>query len=239
MQVGETKVVGILGGMGPLATVEFFRRLVVASPAEHDQQHLHILIDNNPHVPDRTAAIVHGGPSPAPRLAAMAQRLEVAGAHLLAMPCNTAHVYVDEIQRSVSIPTLDMIHETVARIGQPSIGLLATDGTIQTRLYQKACDLRGIGVILPPAADQRLVMEAIERVKKGENPRRVGENLSPIIGRMKRAGAEAVIAGCTEISLVHGDEMPVAWIDALDCLVDATLREASPSGYREDGQEET
>jgi aspartate racemase len=231
------KTVGILGGMGPMATVEFFRRLVAATPAETDQEHLHVLIDNDPRVPNRTDALLHRGPSPAPRLRAMARRLEQAGADLLVMPCNTAHVYIEEIRASVSIPVLDMVRETVAAIEAASVGLLATDGTIRARLYQEACAVRGVRVLVPEAADQRSVMAAIEGIKRGGSPRRAEEELEPIARRLERGGAKAVIAGCTEISLVPEDEMPLPWIDALDRLVEATLRDAWTGVEFEDGKE--
>ena len=231
------KTVGVLGGMGPAATAEFFRRLVDATPAQADEEHLHVIIDNDPSVPDRTNAILRGGPSPAEALAATAQRLERAGADLLVMPCNTAHVYIEEIRASVSIPALDMIRETVAAIGRSSVGLLATDGTIETGLFQEACEARGVRVVVPTSADQRSIMDAIASIKRGENPRRIEEEIEPIVCRLEREGAEAVIAGCTEISLVPGDGMSIPWIDALDCLVEATLRDAWPGVRLGNGKE--
>ncbi len=217
------KTIGILGGMGPLATVEFFRRLVAATPAGIDQDHLHIVIDNDPSVPNRTDAILRGGPSPVPILQAMARRLEAAGAQLLAMPCNTGHVYIEEIRQVVAIPAVDMIAETATAVPGTSIGLLATDGTIGTRIYHDVFEARGIAVIAPDRGDQEAVMAAIERIKAGEPIGPLRERLSGIVGSLAEAGAEAVVAGCTEISLVPGDGMPIPWIDALDCLVEATL----------------
>lgn len=230
-------IVGVLGGMGPSATVEFFRRLVVATPAEVEQEHLHVLIDDDPSVPDRTDAILRRGPSPVPRLQAMARRLETAGADLLVMPCNTAHAYIEEIRAAVSVPVLDMIDETAATIGRSAVGLLATDGTIGAGLYQEACEARGIRLVLPGSADQRAVMGAIAGIKRGKEPRSVEEEIATIVRRLEHGGAEAVIAGCTEISLVCGDGMAVPWIDALDRLVEATLREARPGVWPGDGKE--
>ncbi len=230
-------IVGVLGGMGPAATVEFFRRLVAATPVQTEQEHLHVLIDDDPSVPNRTDAILRRGPSPIPSLQAMARRLETAGADLLVMPCNTAHVYIEEIRAAVSVPVLDMIGETVATIDRAAVGLLATDGTIRARLYQEACEVRGIRLVLPNSADQRAVMDAIEAIKRGEDPRSAGEEIAAIVRRIEGDGAEAVIAGCTEISLVRGDEMVIPWIDALDRLVEATLRDAWPGVRPGDGKE--
>jgi aspartate racemase len=232
-----TKTVGILGGMGPMATVEFFRRLVAATPAETDQEHLHVLIDNDPRVPNRTDAILRRGLNPAPRLQAMARGLEKAGVDLLVMPCNTAHVHIEEIRASVSIPVLDMIREAVATVGQAAVGLLATDGTIRARLYQEACETRGIRLVAPDSVDQGLVMGAIERIKRGVSPRHIERDLEPIVRRLEGEGAEAIIAGCTEISLVPGDAMSILWIDALDRLVEATLRDAWMGVGLGDGKE--
>jgi len=233
----STKTIGVLGGMGPMATVDFFRRLVTATSAENDQAHLHILIDNDPHIPDRTAAILHGGPSPVAALRGMARRLEDAGADLLAMPCNTAHAYLDEIRASVSIPVLDMIGETVGTLDRSPTGLLSTDGTVRAGLYQRACEARGIRIVVPDPADQRTVTEAISRIKRGEDPRRVGESLRPVVRGLQRDGAKSVIAACTEISLVPADGLTIPWIDALDRLVEATLRDAGAKGETWNGKE--
>lgn len=229
--------VGILGGMGPMATVEFFRRLVAATPANVDQEHLHVLIDSDPSVPNRTAAILHEGPSPVPWLSAMARRLEAAGAGFLVMPCNTAHVYLDAIRASVSIPVVDMIVETVAALDRSPVGLLATDGTVRSGLYQRAAAARGIAVVVPTPAEQRSAADAIERIKRGEDPGRVRDVFAAIARRLGREGAAAVVAGCTEISLVSGSGMDVPWIDALDCLVEATLRDARGGAGRTAGKE--
>jgi len=221
------RVIGVLGGMGPAATVEFFRRLVAATPATIDQAHHHILIDNNPGVPDRTRALLHGGESPAPTMVAMAQRLETAGAELLAMPCNTAHAYIDILRSAVSIPVLDMIEETVRRLDVPCVGLLSTTATIQVGIYEGACQRRGIQLLAPEGADQETVVRAIEAVKASRDLTEVTAAVRRVVDRLSVKGARAVIAGCTEISLLDGASMPLPWIDALDCLVEATLREAT------------
>jgi len=228
-----TKTVGILGGMGPLATAEFFRRLVVATPADVDQEHLHILIDNDPRLPDRTEALLRGGPSPVEGLVTMARRLERAGADFIAIPCNTAHAFLEDIRAAVSIPVLDMVEEAVRTIGRSSVGLLATEGTISTGLYQRACAKRGIRVVVPEDGGQRAVADAIAGIKGGRAPRRVGEMLGPVLLWLRERGAEAVIAACTEISLVPGGVMSIPWIDAMDRLVEAALREAGVPTQRE------
>jgi len=225
--MGQRGTIGILGGMGPAATVEFFRRLVTATQADSDQGHLRILIDNDPNVPSRADAILRNGPSPEPTLVAMAKGLEASGADLLAMPCNTAHYYLDAIQRTVEIPVLDMIAETASGVLVRRVGILATTGTVHLRLYEQKLASRGIELAVPGDDDQKLVMRAIEQIKAGISVEVVGVGLVPVVEALERAGAEAVIAGCTEISLVVGDGMALPWIDALDCLVDATIQAAT------------
>lgn len=221
-----SKTIGILGGMGPAATIEFFRRLVAATPATVDQAHLRILIDNNPHVPDRTEAIFGRGPDPGPALADMARGLAAAGADFLTMPCNTGHVFQVAIRDAVSVPFIDMIEETVRMIAVEKVGLLATTGAVRAELYRMACDKQDVELITPADEDQRLVMDMIRRVKAGRSGASVRERVAAIVGRLADRGAEAVVAGCTEISLIPGDGMPIKWIDALDCLVEASIRMA-------------
>jgi aspartate racemase len=225
-EMNRTKTIGVLGGMGPMASVEFYRRLVANTKAQTDQDHLHILIDNDPSVPNRTDALLDDGPCPVPALQAMARRLESAGAELLAMPCNTAHAYIAQIRAAVTVPVLDMIEETAAAIDQSPIGLLATRGTIETELYQGAFAGRSVEVIVPVAEDQTTVMDVIARIKAGETLDTQERRIAPVVERLAAAGAMAAIAACTELSLLSGEGLPIRWIDALDILVRATLRAA-------------
>ncbi|MBE0635690.1 amino acid racemase [Candidatus Bipolaricaulota bacterium] len=222
----SSKTIGILGGMGPAATVEFFRRLVAATPAAFDQAHVRILIDNNPHVPDRTNAIFGNGPDPGPALAAMARGLASSGADFLTMPCNTGHAFKDAIREAVDIPFVDRIEETARVLTVKKVGLLATTATVRTGLFRTACDDHGIELVTPSEVDQDLVMDIIRRVKAGGAGLSVRSHAASIVARLAEEGAEAVIAGCTEISLIPGEDMLVKWIDALDCLVAASMKMA-------------
>lgn len=213
-----SKVVGIIGGMGPAATVELFRRIVAFTPAKRDQEHLRILIDNNPRIPDRTAAILGEGESPLPLLIETARALERAGAELLAIPCNTAHFYLPQVQAAVGVPIVDMIGETVHAIRESVVGLLATDGTGRARVYQRACAARGIELLLPSSSDQRRVMDTIYEIKAGSPPERFRDRMKEIIARLNTRGAEGAIIGCTELSLIPCVAPPVAVYDALDIL---------------------
>jgi aspartate racemase len=218
--------------MGPAATVEFFGRLVTATPATIDQDHLRILIDNDPTVPDRTRALLHGGPTPGPALARMAKGLVAAGAEVLAMPCNTAHAFLGAIREAVEAKVVDMIEETAARTEVRAVGLLATGGTIDARIYDHAFEARDIELLLPDEAGQETVVRAIEAVKASRAFGEIEAAVARVVGELRNRGAEAVIAGCTEISLLDGKRMPLPWIDALDCLVAATIREAAREDER-------
>ena len=220
------RIVGIIGGMGPLAAAECLRRVILATPASADQEHLHVLVDSDPTVPDRTAAILHGGPDPGPKMIAMARRLEAAGAAVLIMPCNTGHAFLERIRGAVGATVLDMPVETATAINERRIGLLATTGTIQTMLYHRACEAHGIEVLTPDAGDQQTVMKAVHWIKASGELGGPQAWIDGVARRLCDQGAEALIAGCTEISLLCGKRLSVPWHDALDALAGAAVREA-------------
>lgn len=167
----ENKTIGIIGGMGPLATADLYRKIVMSTDAACDQEHIHTLIDSNTNIPDRTAALLCGAESPVEEMVKSARLLEKAGAGLLIMPCNTAHNFHSEVQDAVSIPVLHMIKLTVQalkRQGVSRAGLLATDGTVQTRIYQRCFENSGIELITPDNEGQAAVMDMIYKgVKAG------------------------------------------------------------------------
>ncbi len=220
------KRVGVVGGMGPAATVEFLSRLVRATPATRDQDHLHVLMDSDPAIPSRAEAILRGGPSPAPRLCEIARGLERAGAQVLAMPCNTAHAFLEAMRAAVTIRILDMLDETAARVATDPVGLLSTEAAVRAELYQRACAPRGIRVIVPRPEGQVEVTRLIAAVKAGEPLGALRHRLGRVAEQLERDGARALVIGCTEISLLHDEGSPLPALDALDCLVEATLREA-------------
>lgn len=219
------KVIGVLGGMGPWATLELFKRLLKITPAQTDQDHLQIIIYSNPKIPDRTAALLHGGESPLPLLLSTARNLEKAGADFIIMPCNTAHYYLDELRDAVTIPMLNMIEETVALIEERRAGLLATDGTIRSGLYQKACQKRGIKLLYPDDIGQKAVMDVVYSVKEGRVDLGVKRRAIEVAEGLIAQGAETIIAGCTEISLVlrEGD-ISVPLFDSLDILAERAIK---------------
>jgi len=237
------RVVGVIGGMGPEATADFFAKLIAATPAERDQDHLRILIDNDPSVPDRSAGVAGEGPSPAPRLAAMARGLVAAGAELLVMPCNTAHAFVAAIREAApTVPFVDLIEAAVdaslERVpNAPAVGILATRGTLRAQLYQDGFARRGVDTVLPDEADQRLVDSAIAAVKAGRAGATERAALAGVAARLADAGAALVVTACTELPLLlrDGDVRTAAGalapiIGSTDALVTATLRAAGVAG---------
>jgi len=225
------KIVGILGGMGPEATADFFLEIIKLTPAKKDEDHLHIIIDNNPQIPDRTEAILKGGKSPLPALQKAAQNLERAGADFIVIPCNTAHYFFDEIKKVVNIPLLHMMREVSKEIKErfpevKKVGLLSTSATARIGLYQNELEKEKIMVISPKEKEQEEVMKAINLIKGGEYSNSKGI-LKKIGEKLLLRGAELLVLGCTEIPLVlkQNDFLhPV--VDAGYVLAKAAVKEA-------------
>ncbi|MCM3725034.1 amino acid racemase [Neobacillus cucumis] len=222
------KVVGIIGGMGPLATVDLINKIIFYTPAKKDQDHIHIIVDNYSQIPDRTTAILGKGTDPAPFIIQSAQRLENAGADFLVIACNTAHFYFNLIENSVSIPVLNMPLETARFLHEKNfsrVGLLATDGTINTKLYQHSCQVYDINVIEPDLQVQKEVMEGIYAIK-GSDLEKGLLYLSRVANTLINRGAEAIIAGCTEIPLVLKSSQDICVIDPTEILAKTVIKTA-------------
>jgi len=200
----EKKTIGIIGGMGPLATVDLFRKIVVHTKAACDQDHLRILIDNDPSIEDRTAALLYGGADPTPKLAAAARNLQRGGAQLLVIPCNTAHCFYDAVQAAVDVPVLHMIHITARALAGRGIrqaGLLSTSGTVQTGIYQDCFAGTGIALLTPGEAGQKALMDAIYWIKAGKMDFDAS-GVEGVVEELLDRGAETLILGCTELPLM-------------------------------------
>lgn len=210
----EKKTIGIIGGMGPLATADLFEKIVGHTKAACDQEHLHVVIDSNTNIPDRTAALLHGGADPLPELAKSAGRLEKMGADVLIMPCNTAHNYYDGIAAAVSVPVLHMVRLTAQALverGVKKAGLLATDGTVRTGIYQKSFAGSGVELLTPDEVGQRAVMEMIYQGVKAGDMAFDAQPARQAMERLLAAGAEVLILGCTELPLavkLYGIALP-------------------------------
>lgn len=221
------KTVGVLGGMGPEATVDFMSRIVATTEASSDQDHIPMLVDHNPAVPNRHDAIAGKTPSVGPDLAAMALRLEAAGADFLVMVCNTAHAYSDDIRSVVNIPFISIIDVTVealARHRVQCVGLMAAAGCMQAGLYQSALADAGYEPVLWSDAELDEFMALVYRIKAGERGDDISKGLSKLTASLVFGGAELLIAGCTEIPLVlPAENAPVPMLSSTDLLVQRTI----------------
>lgn len=217
-----TATIGVIGGMGPAATIDFLTRLHAATPATRDQHHLRVITDSNPQVPDRNAALRGHGPSPGPVLAAMARGLVTAGADLLVMPCNAAHGWASDIAAAVAVPFIDMIDAAVAAVaarhpGGGRVRLLAVDATVDARLYQPRLAAAGFDVELP---DRAAFMGLIYRIKSGDTGAEMRRAMAALAGH----DADVVPVACTEVPLVlDARDVSVPLVSATDALVAATL----------------
>lgn len=234
-----SQTIGILGGMGPEATVHLFNIIVKFTKADSDQDHIPIIVYNNPKIPDRTAAILHGRPSPLPALIEGAKRLEKAGADLIIMACHTAHYFYNEICSQINIPFLHLQRETLHHIEQKQknikrFGLIATTATIKMGLFQSIFNesKNGLEIVVPGAADQEMMMTAMygeKGIKLGfkKEPR---ELLLKVIAHLKEKNAEAIIAGCSETSIVlKENEFQLPVFDPLIITAKAAILKA---GYQ-------
>ncbi|WP_312700497.1 amino acid racemase [Sedimentibacter sp.] len=198
------KTIGIIGGMGPLATVDLYSRIVMRTKAQKDQDHIHVIIDSNTDIPDRTKSILGGGVDPAVELIKSAKRLEQAGADFLIMPCNTAHFFIDKIKESVSIPFINMIEETVKytlnKYGKDVVvGLMATDGTIKSKIYENYYKDMGIKTVIPEKTQDKIMKFIYDIIKSGKYEE--GTDLFfECVNELKCMGADAFLLGCTELS---------------------------------------
>ena len=218
---------GILGGMGPQATQVFYQFVLDRTDAARDQDHLPALILSDTKMPDRTAAIL-GGDTEAlyRRLSGDARLLEQCGCTAVAIPCNTSHYFADRLQGELSIPIVHMIRETAAALaaqGKKRPGILATDGTIQTGLYQKECAALGLEAVAPDAETQKLVMSIIyDEIKQGERGSR--EKFAQIDRAIRAAGCDCAILACTELSVFATyHALPPFYLDAMMVMAERAV----------------
>lgn len=215
------RTLGVLGGMGPAATTAFLARVQALTPAEKDADHIRMLVDINPQVPDRQRAADAADAV----LGQMAMRLRDAGAQVLAMPCNTAHAVAAGI-RKVGLPFIDMIEETAAVAtsgGAKKIGVLATPGG--EALYTRALQARGARIVRLTGADRQAVMGCINAVKAGDTGEAPRAEMRRLAAALVGAGAEVVIAGCTEVPLLlAADDVSVPLVDSAEVLAAACVK---------------
>mgnify|MGYP001811909030 CR=1 FL=1 len=221
--------VGVLGGMGPDATVDFMSKVIAATSASSDQDHIRMLVDHNPHVPDRSAAITQGIGDPGSVLAGMAKHLQDVGADFLVMPCNTAHAFQRDIEAAIDIPYVSIIDETIAACrGIDTIGVLATVGCKASGIYQEALAAENVSVVLPDDAETDEFMQLISEIKSGDFGTGTAAGMRKLADALVARGAAGVVAGCTEIPLVLDNSMiDVPLFSSTDILAEATVAYAS------------
>lgn len=229
-----TKTVGIIGGMGPESTIELMRKVVALTPANKEQEHLRMLVDNRPEIPDRTAFILGNGPSPLPLLQDSARLLGKSGAELIAIACNTAHYFIEEIQEAVDVPVLNMLQLLTDELEQryppgAPLGLLATSGALKIKLFEKY--LSKFSLIIPSeAVQQKWVMEAIygaKGIKAGGKMATNRRKILKAIDSLKLGNPRCIIAGCTEIGLaLEGVALKIPVINPLDILAKEIVRQS-------------
>ena len=201
--------IGVVGGVGPAATVDFYSKIVRNTPARRDQEHIKVVVEQNPQIPDRTENLIGTGVDPTLALYATCKRLEADEASVIAIPCNTAHAFVRRLQPHLSIPIVNMLSETVAYIrrhyaGSRKVGLLATTGTVRSRVYHEAAEGSGLEILVPDAVHQAKVMNAIygeKGVKAGFTDGECKVDLLAALAHLVERGAEVAILGCTELPL--------------------------------------
>lgn len=231
----KEKTIGILGGMGPEATLECYSRIIKSTPAKTDQEHLHVVIEANPKVPDRTTAISGQGESPVTILVEGCDRLQRAGADFIIIPCVSAHFFLDQIQKQIQLPILS-IFDAIAEIivtkhaDIKTIGLMGTTGTIDGGLLQERLASDGIHTIVPDEKHQSKVMAIIYAIKNSQAARREDELTSNLLATAQMLismGAQGIIAGCTEIPLaLKQKHLSVPYFDALTILARAAVFKA-------------
>lgn len=224
------RVLGVLGGMGPLASAQFMLRLTLLTPALRDQDQIPAVLWSDPRVPDRTAARLAGGEDPLPALLRGIRGLEAAGAGAIAIPCNTAHGWFEPMQAATRLPILHIVDAAAAelrRLGVPRgrIGVMGTAGTLAMRLYQQRLDALGYECLVPdPAEMDALVTPAVALVKAN----RLAESYpgaAEAARRLADRGAAAVVLGCTELPLAvaAGAALPFPVADTIDALARASI----------------
>lgn len=228
----KRKTLGIIGGVGPLATMFIGEMIVRHTAAETDQEHVNMIITNNTNIPDRTAFILgESEENPVPVILSDVKKLTVAEAEVLAIPCNTAHSFYDEIQEGTELPVINMIEETARRAkekGARRVGILGTTGTISTGIYQRACEQLGMEAIVPGAAIQAVVMSLIYDDIKAGRPADA-RKWEQIRQAMDEEACDEIILGCTELSIVREELKLTDCIDSLLVLAEVAIEKC---GYQ-------
>ena len=223
----DDRLVGVIGGMGPDATIDFMSKVLEYTPAENDQGHVRLLVDQNPRTPSRQHALQGDGESPGPVLVHAATRLQLGGADFLVMPCNTAHAWQDKIIAATTIPFISIIDESVAKAissADGAIGLLTTPGCSAARLYQQAITDADRELVEQTEGEIAEAMQLIDYIKAGDKSATVADALQMLAQQLVDRGATVIIAACTELPLVLEQSIvSVPLIGSTDVLAEKTV----------------
>lgn len=216
------KRLGIIGGLGPMATAYFFQLIVEMTCAEKDQEHIEILIHNKPQIPDRTRYILgNSDENPLPELIEVGKGLVAQGADVIAMPCVTAHFFQQVMEEEIQAPVLNAIVETAEYLKMESIdtvGVMATDGTVESKLFQNILEENGIRCVLPEKEEQQDVMHLIYQNVKAGKPMEM-ERFNRVSEQLFEQGAKVILLGCTELSMAKKDHgIQKGYLDVLEVL---------------------
>ena len=222
-------MLGVIGGMGPLATADFFRKLIDATPATRDEDHIPVLVHSVPQVPSRPAAILRGGPSPLPVLLAARDRLLTAGATMFAMPCNTAHYWYDELVGDSSVPFIHIVDAVASQLpAAREFGIIATRATLQSRVFHDRLAQRSIALTAPDDATYDTVVQPAIDLVKGGDPGKAGALIESVVSELLNRGAAAVVLACTELPIaLDAIASPLATrcVDSTDALARACVQQ--------------
>lgn len=223
---GLKKTIGIIGGMGPMATADLFYKIINLTKSDNDSGHIHILIDNNTKIPDRTTAILNGDNTPLKCLINSANGLKNMGADFLIIPCNTSHFFYDRLCNAIDIPVINMIEETAKAVKEKGIekaGLFATVGTVKTGVYKDMFSRYGIEIIAPDDNGQKAVTDMIYKtVKAGKEPEFT--EITKTAKDLFDKGAKTIILGCTELPIVFENyDFPYDLINPTEILAKSAI----------------
>ena len=225
----EQKItLGVIGGLGPIATAHFMELVIRMTEAATDQEHLDMILYNRPSIPDRTGYILDPTkPNPLPEMIRVGNALARQGAKLIAIPCMTAHYFHADLTRYIEAPIVHAIHETAAHLkkhGISRVGIMATDGTIRSKLFQQELEKHGITPLIPGEEGQKCVMSVIYDDIKANRPAGM-DKFELASNDLKNQGAQAIILGCTELSLVKRDyPIGAGFLDAMEVLAQTCVK---------------
>ncbi len=223
--MAERRLIGVLGGMGPLATVDFMQKVIEATPAEHDQDHVPLIVYSVPQIPDRVGAASAGTNEPLPAMLTGIRTLEQAGVEAIAIACNTAHAWYDQLAASTKVRVIHMAQAVIDAASQHTrpVALMATVGTLQAGIYQRYFEKAGWQALVPQAPDQDMIVDAIAAVKRGEIER-ARASFDVAAASLLASGAGQLLLACTELPVAaKGSIHEASCLDATACLAQACV----------------